>query len=481
MARRARPWRRAALGCALALWVCAAPAFAVPESTDPRMDEAGALLGAPERYPEAIALYRAVLADAPQDRSARRQLARVLAWSQSYDASLAEYAALLGESPQDLELVLERAEVLSWSGQLEPAREAFAAVLSADPGNARAARGIARCYAWAGKRGSADRAYQRALALEDDREARAEWELLRQPLRPHMELQVRSFTDSGDVDRNEVGLEYSGFQSVETRLSARLASIRVSHSQEDVVPAARSRHSRDRAYELGFGLDRGLDSGTRLSAEAGARDWTFAGDSLFARGHLEHTFEGIGSLGLHLVHEDFGDVSNSYEAVSNDVRHTAAAASFYRQLTPRVGAFARADLGRVSDSNTRQAAHASLSYLPWSGTDLNVSLGGSYLAYGSASDFYYDPERDLGVELLLEHKLPLGSALRLEYLAALGFQSTREREASESGTLWAAQVRLRYERGPWTAFLAFGTSYSQRSSRYHYTTGELRIERKFGR
>jgi hypothetical protein len=40
-------------------------------------------------------------------------------------------------------------------------------------------------------------------------------------------------------------------------------------------------------------------------------------------------------------------------------------------------------------------------------------------------------------------------------------------------------VRLRYERGPWRAFVRYGTSYSQRSSRYHYQTSELRIERKF--
>jgi tetratricopeptide (TPR) repeat protein len=472
------PWRLA-LAAALALWIGAAALRAEPDEGDPRMDEAGSLLGSPESYPEAIELYRAVLRERPEHRAARLQLARVLGWSRRYDESLAEFAELIRAHPDDASLVVERSEVLSWSGRLDEARAGFEAVLAADPKNARAARGIARCYAWAGKHGRADRAYARALALADDGEARAEWERLRAPLRPRVELRASYFADSGDVDRDEVGLVYSGFQSVETRLSARLATIRVAHPQQNVTPRAQSRHDEDRAYELGVGMDRGLDGGTRLSAEAGARDWTYAGDSLFARGHLEHTFEGVGTLGLHLVHEDYADVSNSYEAVSNEIHHTAAAASFYRQVTARVGAFARVDVGRISDSNTRQSASASVSYVPWSGTDLDLSLGASYLSYGSRSDFYYDPESDLGVEALVEHRVPLTPALRFEYLAALGFQSTDEDGASESGTLWAARAGLRYERGPWLAFVRYGTSYSQRSSRYHYQTGELRIERKF--
>jgi tetratricopeptide (TPR) repeat protein len=470
---------RAARALALALLLCASVVHADPEPLDPRMDAAGALLGTPDRYPEAIDLYRAVLVDEPEHRAARLQLARVLAWSRRYEESLTEFAQLLRAHPDDLGVAVERAEVLSWSGALAPAREAFEAVLAVDPGNARAARGIARCHAWGGKKGAADRAYARALALENDGEARAEWERLRLPLRPRLEAEGEYFVDSGDVMRREMGLVYSGFQSVETRLRVRLGSIRVAHPQENVTLAARSRHASDHALDLGFGVDRELDSGTRLSAEAGARDWGFAGDSLYARGHLEHTFEGVGSLGLHFVREDFGDISNSYEAVSNDIRHTALAASFYRQVTPRVGAFARVDVGRISDSNTRQSAHASVSYVPWAGTDLDLALGASLLRYSNASDFYYDPESDVGTELVLEHKIPVTSALRFEYLAALGFQSTREREASESGTLWAAQVRLRYERGPWRAFVRYGTSYSQRSSRYHYQTSELRIERKF--
>jgi hypothetical protein len=270
----------------------------------------------------------------------------------------------------------------------------------------------------------------------------------------------------------------SGWSTPDSRASRR-GSARGWRRSAWPIPRRTCSHDEDRAYELGFGFDRGLDGGTRLSAEAGARDWTFAGDSLFARGHLEHTFEGAGTLGLHLVHEDYTDVSNSYEAVSNEIHHTAAAASFYRQLTSRVGAFARVDLGRISDSNTRQSAHASLSYVPWSGADLDLSLAASYLSYGSRSDFYYDPESDVGLEAAVEHKVPLTPALRFEYLAALGFQSTKEDGASESGTLWAARAGLRYEKGPWIAFLRYGTSYSQRSSRYHYQTGELRIERKF--
>ena len=436
-------------------------------------------LASPERYPEAIRLYREILAADPGHREARLWLALVLAWKGDLPESLSELAVLRERHPDDLEILVNQGEVLSWSGAYAESLSAFEAVLRERPDDARALRGIARVHRWSGNDWDAIQAYQRALALEDDAEARAEWEELRQPYRPRVEVETRTFSDSSDVDRRDVWMTYSGFQSRDTRLAARLGWIDLSHPQDDVPLTVRSAHDDDRALDLGVRMDHTLDAGPRVTLEAGGRRWASAPDSVYVRGHLEHTLDWLGSLGAHLVHEDFTDASSSFEAAQEGIRHTTLAGSLYRQLGPRIGTFWRIDLGTISDSNSRQSIYGSVGYRPFPVEDLEVTGGLRLARFSDDSDAYYSPEQDLGFELVVDHRIPITPALRAEYTAGLGFASTKELGASESGTLWRAEGRVFWERDRWSVGLRFGVSYSQRSSRYKTKRGALQVERRF--
>jgi tetratricopeptide (TPR) repeat protein len=460
---------------ALAAWLAAASASAA----DDRLERADGLLGSAEGYPEAIALYREVLAETTARAGVRLRLARVLAWSGDLDASIIELDALVETTPNDVGLRVERGEVLSWKGDYTRALADLEGVLREDPGQARAARGIARIHRWSGRMRAADRAYARALELEDDGEARAEWEAMLRPYRPRAGIETTYFSDSSDFDRRSVRMTYSGFQDIETRVSASLARIDIGHSQDQVPAAIASRRDTDRALELALRLDGTLDAGPRMTLELGGQDWELADTALFARGHVEVQKPWLGALALHVVHEGFGGLSSSFEAVQNDVDYTGVAASLYRQVTQRVGLYGRLEAGAISDSNSRQSLHGSASYQPSTARELSLSLGLSHSRYADASPLYYSPESDTGVEVGLRHRMPLGSRLSLEYAGALGYNDTDERMVSEAGTQWSAEAGVTWDGPVWAIALEYRVSYSQRSSRYHYSQGLLRIERRF--
>jgi len=456
-----------------------APGDSGEDSLDVKLERANQFLATPEQYPDAIRGYREILAIEPRHREARLRLAQVLSWSGELSGSIEEYDRLLELYPDDLELELNRAEVLSWSGATESSLESFEKILERDRGNARAARGVARSLLWSGKQPAAYRAYERALELEDDPEARKEWDELRKTLRPRLEVETNTFSDSADFDRRDVFVEYSGFQDMSTRIGVRLGWVQISHPQDDVALAVRSPFDDDSGLDLGLVLNHTLDSGPKLTLEVGGRKWTEAGLAPYLRAHWQHTFESVGSVSLQLVHEGYGDISNSFEAVQEDIQHTALAASLYRQISAKLGAFGRLDIGSLSDGNSRQSLYAALSYHPWVTTDADISVGTNMQRFANDSPSYYAPEQDLGLELLWQHRIPLTKELQFRYQGALGFQSTKEASASESGTLWSAESELRWERDPWTARLRFGVSYSQRSARYNTRRGLLEVIREF--
>ncbi len=468
----------------LALVMPLATGFAAPEAqqaetTEAKLSRANSFLGSQQEYPEAVRLYREILAVAPGHREARLRLAQVLSWSGELEASLREYAELRRRFPGDAEIRINQAEVLSWSGQTKSALEAFERILEQEPGNARAARGVARVLSWSGRKPQAERAYQRALALEEDKEARSEWIELRKTLRPSLELEANSFSDSSDFDRRDAWAEYSGFQDMATRVGIRMGWIQVSHPQDQVALAVRSPFDDDSGMDLGFVFDRSFDSGPKLTAEIGGRRWEEAGTSPYARFHLVHTFEKLGSVGAHLVHEEYGDVSNSFEAIQEQIRQTALAATLYRRLGAKLGAFGRLEVASLDDGNSRQSFYGALTFYPFSKLDADLSLGTNFMSFSDDSDSYYAPESDFGLDLLWQHRMPMSPALEFRYKAALGLQSTKVRSASESGTLWNAEAQIKWERDPWTARLRFGVSYSQRSSRYSTRRGLFELIREF--
>jgi tetratricopeptide (TPR) repeat protein len=101
-----------------------------------------------ERHPCAAEAWRKLLDALPDDRNARRGLARALLWSDRLDEAQAEYGTLLAGDPADAEARLGLAQAKNFSGRHREAVREFDRVdVAADEGR-RVAK--ARALYWAG-------------------------------------------------------------------------------------------------------------------------------------------------------------------------------------------------------------------------------------------------------------------------------------------------------------------------------------------
>lgn len=133
-----------------------------PKNAEAEMN-LGKTLSWSKQYPEAISVFRAILAREPGNRGALLELARAQNYSREAEAARASYEAYLKRWPKDLEARLEFAAFLSWTKHPDEALENYRIVLKADPGNANALSGEAQLLAWQGKLQEALGLYNQAL------------------------------------------------------------------------------------------------------------------------------------------------------------------------------------------------------------------------------------------------------------------------------------------------------------------------------
>jgi len=195
-----------------------------------------------DRYPEAIELYKKIVAIEPRDTFSLKRLALILSWENRLDESIAAYRQLLEVDPSDDDAKLGLAEVLAWRGKMKEARaiyqplidakdhavEAAAGmadvaawegnldeaarryrqVLKADPGNEKAALGLARVHHWQGKDRIAVMEADQALEnFPDSKEAKKVHREIHDPLRPALSL---SFDRILDTDSNDLSVSRAG-------------------------------------------------------------------------------------------------------------------------------------------------------------------------------------------------------------------------------------------------------------------------------
>lgn len=469
----------------LALWLTLhappAPAF----GGTPAPDAEALLLAARERlatagtYPEAIALYREVLATDPDAVEARMELARVLSWSGRHQEAIEEYDRALLRSPDHELLRLERAEVLSWAGRYPEARAELEGLLAEEPDGARAQRALARVHRWSGDALRADRAYRRALALEEDTEARAEWDELRRNFRPGVGFDLRARNDSDSFERIDAMAAHERWIDLATKLELRAGRIRVDRPQRKASPEARQAHEDDSGTELALRAVRKLDTLLELEGELGARDWRFAPGRAFGHAELRLFQSEATAWTLRLDHGDWIDQVDSFEAGQRGLHHTGLSASLWRQLSPRFESWTGVDLDRVSDGNLRQNAGTSLTLRPRADHALALSLGASVTHTKDRSPFYYDPRLDLGLGLRVQDRFQLAPPLSLRLEAGAGPGSSRTDSGTELGTQFSGLAELRFVRGPWSAGLLVESMISQRSESYRQTWGRLEVRRSF--
>jgi tetratricopeptide (TPR) repeat protein len=450
---------RATLAAALALLALGAGAA----ESDPRVAEADGLLADAKGFPRAVELYRAALAEAPEDREVRQRLARVLAWSERYDESLAEYDALLRAPDPSAELQLERAEVLSWAGRNDEAIAGFEAVLARDPGSARAARGIARAWRWSGRAAAADRAYARALELGEDAEARREWAALRAGFPPRSGVEAELYADGEDHRRIASRARASFFPDLDTFVEGRAGLVDVRGPR---VAAAPGLARRDRGGEIALGVRRALGARLEAELELGARLFREAGAVPLVRARLQPAPARGAVLGLEVDHRDALDRTDSVAALEDGIRDTTTRLTLWKELPRRLEVFADAQVGALSDSNLRSAAGATLSWQPWAERELRLHLGGGYVGYTDRSELYYDPDFDLSGLVGVSHREQLPFRLTVDLEARGGFGAARQDGARGRGPAYEVAGSLAWRVGIARLALRASRAQSQRESSY---------------
>jgi hypothetical protein len=392
----------------------------------------------------------------------RLRLARVLAWSRRYDESLAELDSLLAAPAPLPGLRIERAEVLSWAGRLEAAEAEFSALLEEDPNDARAARGLARVYNWTGRLAEADRGYQRALSLAPDREATEEWGALRAGFPPTATAGFEFYRDNDDFQRMGATLGGGYYWDPDTLLRSSFTFTHIEHSGMDAPGLA----DRDRGWGATLGVRRRLLERLEGELDLGARVWEEAGAFPLARGSLRYTTESAFVLGGFVDHGDFLTRSDSVAAVEDGIRDTTTGLSAWRAFGAHFEGFAEVQNSFLSDSNTRHAAGATLSWRPWSERALQVHAGAAWLGYTQNSDLYYDPDSDFEGTLALTHTLVLHERLELKLRSAFGWGVASQDGERSNGPGYQLGADLAWRIGRFRLSLVGGRAQSQRARSY---------------
>lgn len=446
-------------------------------ASDPRVEEANALLSERSGFGRAADLYRSFLED-HSDPAVRIRLARVLSWDERYGESVAEYDRLLDEPAAPDETRVERAEVLSWAGRYEEALAAFGTILAAEPENARAARGLSRVYKWSGRASDADRAYRRALELEDDRDAEREWAALRADFHPTSSAEFELYADNDGFRRHSASVHASFFPDLDTRATARLGYLRVEYDPESPAPEIADLPGDDEAIELAIMGHRRFDEQVEGEMELGARVWRHAAASPLVYARLQYTSQHIGVLGFEIDHRDALDRTDSLTAVEEGIRDTSLRATLWKGLGGRWEAFGDVETGFLTGGNTRTRTGASISHQPLQDREVWLHLSASYLGYTGSSALYYDPRFDVSLLASITARTKLPAGISIDVSAGGGWGFARQSGVDGSGPAYHVAGSLSWWRGPWRIALRGERAQSRRGSAYvaHRGTANVMLD-----
>ncbi len=465
---------RLALVC---LWAVLALTSIAPSAgaseVDSRVTQADALLGDSSGLERAAQLYRAYLAEHPQDAHVRQRLARALSWSGQLDAAIDEYQQILHVPGVEI----ERAEVLSWAGRLDEARRAFDAILERDPDNARALRGLARVHRWAGRPQPADENYRRALDLEEDDAARAEWRELRAGFRPRANAAGHYRGDSEGYDASRFGGSADTFLDLRTRIQFGLYQLIARGSVPDPVSGLNEVRS-DRGREARIGFERSLSERWTGAFGVTHKHWRNAPDRWLADSRLTYRPASGGSISILAGRRDGFDATDSYEALLAGIHAAHLGVSYWRDLG-RVEAFATTEWMRRSDDNSRYSGYGSLSFRLLEAHDLRLRLDTSAATNTHNSTLYYDPDLDVSSLAAIAYGLKLPGGFRTRAEAGGGYGKIRQDGDGSQGPSLSASFLLGWQRAAWDAQLSAVHSISQRAIRYKLTRFELSMARSF--
>lgn len=354
-------------------------------------------------YDHAISLYESYLRLRPDDTEARINYARVLSWDKRWAASERQYEKLLEEHPDRADLRLEYAQILSWDADYVDAVNMFSSLtdLSNNPRAhlytdvpARAHYNLGQVYRWYGWNEHALEEQNAALALDSDYgPAREELDLIRR-LRPTSTADARyTFAeDSNDFTMHRVDLAAQKWTSRTTAFDASVG-----------------RHWFDQFGDQVSATN--LSGGASYRFEDRWRGRARAGLNLYDQGYGTRPFWGLGidwnpnfqsRAALDYNHYDLiydvftlsslkltpgaGNLASRDALAIDDLRghYDYDTGGFWSWL-------ADASFGRVTDSNTRAAAHGILSFRLLKEPFVALKGEGHYLTYDFRSPRYWSP------------------------------------------------------------------------------------------
>ncbi len=121
-----------------------------------------------QRYDDAIALYRVLLQQDPENDEIRGALAQLLSWQGSHAEAADLYREITRRHPADLDVRTALARVLSWHIDRKEAQRLYEQVLLEDPRHVEALQGLGDLLLWEQRSGDALPYYEQAYAIGRD-------------------------------------------------------------------------------------------------------------------------------------------------------------------------------------------------------------------------------------------------------------------------------------------------------------------------
>jgi hypothetical protein len=404
--------------CALACALIAGSALAQDTST---LDAARSAAAA-GRIGEGLRLLDRHLAAHPDDRAARIDRARFLAWRGDHAAAL---ATLDGLGPDDIETALLRARIHAWAGRRNASLAINAPVRAAAPDNHDAQWNQALASRLGERPEQALPALAQVTATQpDSRDTRDLARAVRLPMFSSVGLPIHRYSDDDDIEIESVGLDASVRVSETWRLHA--GGVQRTHRAPVGNPFAPvtggDEIDEDR---VAIGATASLSPSTAVTVHlVRSRLDPAGGDGTATLGSLalRHRATDDFAFGLRAERER---VAASPRAISLGVlRNTVALDALWQPtLRDRIGLYGWFD--DYSDGNRRRAVLADWRHAVVRHERGSVDLGlqGEWQGFShDPGNGYYSPDRYTRIAPVASAYLPLGQDAGLYLQTSLGVQ-----------------------------------------------------------
>jgi tetratricopeptide (TPR) repeat protein len=433
--------RRNALAMAIVIAATmATPAFA----QDPaRLDQQAREAAWAGRTAEALHLLEQHLAQHPEDRAARLDRARWLAWAGDYAASIEALDALGGDDDEARAL---RARVQAWAGRRDAALVLNQPLYDAHPDNYDVAWTQAIAERLGERPELALPAFTRVQQLQPDaKDTKDLAKVVRLPLYSWISAPASVYSDSDDIEIRGWGLDANLRVSDAVRLFADVAER--THEAPATGPFGSLFGGDDvdeSRIEVGAHFAATPDIGLELGAGRSDLDFANGSDDGDTIGHLRFS-QRVNDDVFYAIGAERDRVAYSPRVLSLGVMRNGATLdlAFTPTLRDTIAVHAGAD--HFSDDNDRRALNADWRHAVYRSGKANVDVGvqGEWLGYSKAPGTgYYSPDNYRRIAPMVSTYIALGPEAGLYLGGALGVQRDETFENWERASDASAQLTL---------------------------------------